>query len=96
MMTSSQIARRSDPCEGISAHGYLGIEGAVVQRISDWIRTVGGRSLLEATKHSRPLAHTTYRVQPFVSHLSFAFASALVCHCMFEGASGPPLASGTT
>ena len=43
MMTSSQIARRSDPCEGKSPHGYLGIEGTVVQRISDWIRTVGGR-----------------------------------------------------
>ena len=43
MVTSSQIARRSDPCEGMSPHGYLGIEGAVVQRISDWIRTAGGR-----------------------------------------------------
>jgi hypothetical protein len=39
---------------------------------------------------------SSYRVQPFVSHRSFAFASALVCHCMFEGASGPPHASGTT
>jgi hypothetical protein len=43
MVTSSQIARRSDPCEGMSPHGYLGIEGVVVQRISDWIRTAGGR-----------------------------------------------------
>jgi hypothetical protein len=43
MVTSSPIARRSDPCEGMSPHGYLGIEGMVVQRISDWIRTVGGR-----------------------------------------------------
>ena len=43
MVTSSPIARRSDPCEGMSPHGYFGIESAVVQRISDWIRTVGGR-----------------------------------------------------
>jgi hypothetical protein len=43
MVTSSQIAKRSDPCEGMSPHGYLGIEGAVVHRISDWIRTAGGR-----------------------------------------------------
>jgi hypothetical protein len=43
MVTSSQITRRSDPCEGMSPHGYLGIEGAVVQRISDWIRTANGR-----------------------------------------------------
>jgi hypothetical protein len=43
MVTSSQIARRSDPCEGMSPHGYLGIEGMVVQRISDWIRAAGGR-----------------------------------------------------
>jgi pimeloyl-ACP methyl ester carboxylesterase len=34
-VTSSQIAKRSDPCEGMSPHGYLGIEGMVVQRISD-------------------------------------------------------------
>ena len=43
MVTSSQIVRRSDPCEGMSPHGYLGIEAAVVQRISEWIRTAGGR-----------------------------------------------------
>jgi class 3 adenylate cyclase len=43
MVTSSQIARRSDPCEGMSPHGYLGIEGEVVQRISDWIKAAGGR-----------------------------------------------------
>jgi hypothetical protein len=43
MATSSQIVRRSDPCEGMSPHGYLGIEGMVVQRISEWIRTAGGR-----------------------------------------------------
>jgi hypothetical protein len=34
-------------------------------------------------------------MQPFVSHLSFAFASRIDCHCMFETASGPPQASGT-
>jgi hypothetical protein len=43
MVTSSQIAKRSDPCEGMPPHGYLGIEAAVVQRISDWIRAAGGR-----------------------------------------------------
>jgi hypothetical protein len=43
MVTSSQIAKRSDPCDGMSPHGYLGIEAAVVQRISDWIKTAGGR-----------------------------------------------------
>jgi pimeloyl-ACP methyl ester carboxylesterase len=37
-VSSSQIARRSDPCEGMSPHGYLGIEAAVVQRISEWMR----------------------------------------------------------
>ena len=34
---------RSDPCEAMSPHGYLGIEADVVQRISNWIRTAGGR-----------------------------------------------------
>ena len=43
MVTSGQIARRSDPCEGMSPHGYFGIESAVVQRISDWIRAAGVR-----------------------------------------------------
>jgi len=42
MVSGSQIARRADPCEGMSPHGYLGIEGMVVQRISDWIRMAGG------------------------------------------------------
>lgn len=28
---------QSDPCEAYSPHGYLGIEGDVVQRISNWI-----------------------------------------------------------
>ena len=28
------------------------------------------------------------------SHLSFAFASATVCHCMFDGSSAPPRFSG--
>jgi len=43
MVTSSQIARHSEPCEGMWPHGYLGIEGMVVQRISDWIGAAGGR-----------------------------------------------------
>jgi hypothetical protein len=29
MVTSSQIARRSDPCEGMSPHGYLGMVTSV-------------------------------------------------------------------
>ena len=36
IVASDQI--QSDPCEALSPHGYLGIEPAVVQRISDWIR----------------------------------------------------------
>jgi len=96
MMTSSQIARRSDPCEGISAHGYLGIDGAVVQRISDWIRTVGGRWLLEATKHSRPLAHTNLPRAalrlPFI--LYFRVSPRLPLHVW--GCVRPPQARGTT
>jgi hypothetical protein len=43
IVASNQIARRADRCEGMSPHGYLGIEGMVVQRISDWIRMAGGR-----------------------------------------------------
>ena len=43
MVTSSQIARHSEPCEGMWPHGYLGIEGMVVQHISDWIGAAGGR-----------------------------------------------------
>ena len=42
MVRSGQIAKRSDPCQGTSPHGYRGIEEAVVQRISEWIRTAGG------------------------------------------------------
>lgn len=38
---------------------------------------------------------TRFRVhrQPTRSVLSFGFASAVVCHCIFEGAPGPPHAS---
>src|SRR5215831_14899329 len=43
VVASNQIARRADRCEGMSPHGYLGIEAMVVQRISDWIRMAGGR-----------------------------------------------------
>jgi pimeloyl-ACP methyl ester carboxylesterase len=31
------------PCEGMSPHGYFGIEAEVVQRISDWIRAASAR-----------------------------------------------------
>ena len=41
IVASDQI--QSDPCEAMSPHGYLGIEAAVVQRISDWIRAAAGR-----------------------------------------------------
>ncbi len=41
MVTSGQIAKGSDPCQGMSPHGYLGIEDSVVQRISEWIRAAG-------------------------------------------------------
>jgi hypothetical protein len=36
-----------------------------------------------------------YRWQPIRSVLSFAAAASVVCHCMFDGASAPPHASGT-
>jgi hypothetical protein len=36
LVASDQI--QSDPCEALSPHGFLGIEPAVVHRISDWIR----------------------------------------------------------
>jgi pimeloyl-ACP methyl ester carboxylesterase len=42
MVTSGQTAKGSDLCQGMSPHGYLGIEGMVVQRISEWIRAAGG------------------------------------------------------
>jgi hypothetical protein len=41
MVESNQI--RSDPCEAMSPHGYLGIENVVVQRISEWIKAAGSR-----------------------------------------------------
>jgi hypothetical protein len=34
---------QSDPCEAMSPHGYLGIEGDVVQRIAAWISAASGR-----------------------------------------------------
>jgi hypothetical protein len=43
MVGSRQFAKGSDPCRGMSPHGYLGIEGMVVQRISEWIRMAGSR-----------------------------------------------------
>jgi len=42
MVRSGEIAKRADPCQAMSPHGYLGIEGMVVQRISEWIKAVGG------------------------------------------------------
>jgi hypothetical protein len=45
--------------------------------------------------HASPRAGipVAYR-QPTRSVLSFALASATVCHCMFDGVSGPPQARG--
>ncbi len=34
---------QSEPCEAMSPHGYLGIEGDVVQRIAGWINAAPGR-----------------------------------------------------
>jgi pimeloyl-ACP methyl ester carboxylesterase len=36
-------ALQSDPCEALSPHGYLGIEGSVIQRIATWINAAPGR-----------------------------------------------------
>lgn len=36
-------ASQSDPCEALAPHGYLGIEGAVIQRIAAWINAAPGR-----------------------------------------------------
>ncbi|MBV9863023.1 MAG: alpha/beta hydrolase [Alphaproteobacteria bacterium] len=38
---SSEI--RSDPCEAMSPHGYLGIEAAVIRGIADWIKSSPAR-----------------------------------------------------
>lgn len=43
MVGSRQFPKGSDPCRGMSPHGYLGIEGMVVQRISERIRMAGER-----------------------------------------------------
>ena len=36
-------AIQSAPCEALSPHGYLGIEGSVIQRIAAWINAAPGR-----------------------------------------------------
>ena len=36
-------AIRSPPSEALSPHGYLGIEGSVIQRIAAWINAASGR-----------------------------------------------------
>jgi hypothetical protein len=41
MVDSSAI--QSDPCEAMSPHGYLGIEGSVIERIAAWINAAPGR-----------------------------------------------------
>lgn len=36
MVQSSEL--RSDPCQAMSPHGYLGIEAQVVQQVAAWMR----------------------------------------------------------
>lgn len=40
-VTFSSNDLRGDPCEALSPHGYLGIEGAVLGKIIEWIRSHG-------------------------------------------------------
>src|SRR5262245_88253 len=47
-----------------------------------------------ASSMERDTDTAEHYLQPARSHLSFAFAAAVVCHCMLEGESGPPQASG--
>jgi hypothetical protein len=42
MIVDGGLPPRSDPCEAFSEHGFYGIEPAVVGRIADWIRSIGG------------------------------------------------------
>ena len=42
-MLFSSSRTQSAPCEAMSPHGFLGIEGEVVQRIAAWIKAVPGR-----------------------------------------------------
>jgi hypothetical protein len=51
-------------------------------------------SLTTASLRARGTSETRHCGQRGHSHLSFALASALVCHCMFAGVSGPPRFSG--
>jgi len=41
------------------------------------------------------LLSSCHSLRQFRSVLSLIFASATVCHCMFDGASAPPHSSGT-
>jgi len=76
--------------------GLIGVGGmGEVYRASD---TKLGRNVAIKTLPSE-LAKDPDRLARFergYSTLSFAFASASVCHCMFEGSSGPPRLSGIT
>jgi hypothetical protein len=44
---------------------------------------------LDLTRPARIFSFTPHEPEPY-SILSFAFAAATVCHCIFEGASAPP------
>jgi hypothetical protein len=58
---------------------------------------VGGRAVAIGTVKGMPPYNGqrcgSYRAHAFVSQRSLALASAIVCHCMFQTASGPPQAS---
>jgi hypothetical protein len=41
LVDSSEL--RSDPCQALSPHGYLGIEPSVIARIAGWIEAAPGR-----------------------------------------------------
>lgn len=54
-----------------------------------------GRVRMGHSCRGTPWRAATTHLQSLRSHLSFALASAVVCHCMFDGSSAPPQASGT-
>jgi hypothetical protein len=66
--------------------------------ITRWIYRSEGKVYssfrVEGTSDISFMPWTYIRQDPSV--LSFAFASAVVCHCILEGASGPPHSSGFT
>jgi hypothetical protein len=39
-----QICSSCRGCEAFASHGFFGIEGAVIQRIADWIRATPAKA----------------------------------------------------